>query len=186
MGNIATFDIKKITSIDRITIDRKVLSIDSSDFWGIVDLKTLQNVEKHHWMADGPKVIDSYAEREAISYVTDLWEKDGMTIYVLRNGEHKAVGYIAGRPNPEENLTQRKNVFGIFDLFIMENYRKRGLSKRALGSVYKFARDQDFHEIQAFVPYLDRSGMDFFDRIGFVELYGTLRKERDGRLKPEF
>lgn len=121
---------------------------------------------------------DCLAAKESGAYPAWILEQPLHTLFLVES-ENKVIGFIhleiAETPNYPSVAA---HTFGqIIDLFVLENYRRRGVGKQLIAAAkqWKVSKDLDFLELQ--VLGNNSQAIDFYQKMGLNVARIILRSE---------
>lgn len=113
-----------------------------------------------------------------ISFVKNLIEKDRGTLKYAKVDE-KIVGYILyGWENEALKLYHRRGT--IFDLYVIKEYRGRGIGKKLLNTAIEDLKHHGIEIIQLTVINSNKRAIELYKKFGFEERLKILRLELKG------
>jgi ribosomal-protein-alanine N-acetyltransferase len=95
-----------------------------------------------------------------------------MAYYFVAIVEGKRVGYIGSwltKPNAE-----------ILNLFVLENYRKKGIAKQLLQTIFRICEEQQIEYITLEVRVSNTPALNLYKKLGFTEALKRINYYHDG------
>lgn len=143
-------DEKEIDEVISISVD----TIDESTGWQI----KAEQLDKEHL---------SKALRDIIS-------NEGVVLCAF-DGRMLA-GFVIFGPSGRSVFTQEQTGF-IYDLYVMPNYRGRGIAQRLIANCYKLTKEMGFKTIALNVFARNKPARKLYEKLGFKEYTMVLRKD---------
>lgn len=121
---------------------------------------------------------DYVAVKETGDYLTWIFDQPLHTLFLAESGEY-IVGFIHLAISQTPNYPSlAAHTFGqIIDLFIMENYRRKGIGEKLMSTAkqWMISKDLDYLELQVLAN--NSQAIDFYEELDFSPASLTLKSK---------
>ena len=90
--------------------------------------------------------------------------------------DQKLAGFVIFGPSGRNIFTEERTGF-IYDLYVMPNYRGRGIAQRLIADCYKLTEEMGFKTIALNVFAKNKPARKLYEKLGFKEYTMVLRKD---------
>lgn len=90
--------------------------------------------------------------------------------------DQKLAGFVIFGPSGQSIFTEERTGF-IYDLYVMPNYRGRGVAQKLIADCYKLTEEMGFKTIALNVFSKNKPARKLYEKLGFKEYTMVLRKD---------
>lgn len=112
---------------------------------------------------------------ESKKYFRQKITKKSNFAFVAIDG-NKVVGYIAGGLIKIEDYMKHCKLAEVENMFILEDYRRKGVGKRLMDEMFKWCKSNGIERIRVIASFQNILGINFYKREGFNEYNLVLEK----------
>lgn len=151
----------------------KIRAADRNDLPFITDLAG-KMVDYHRSLDEYYKPLSTYKNLEK-ELAEELADKDSLFLVVEK--DNKIVGYFRGAIEPAPAYTSPKKIGVIYDIYIAEEYRKRGIGEALMKEVLEWFELKNIKNIELSVDARNIAAINFWKKMGFFEYKLRLRRD---------
>jgi ribosomal protein S18 acetylase RimI-like enzyme len=104
-----------------------------------------------------------------------ITDKNSLVLVCIYNEE--VVGYLIGRIENPEDYRKIKSIAEVDNMFILEEFRKKGVGKKLVEGFVKWAKKKDVEKIRVVASSKNKKAIEFYKKFGFVGYNLTLEKD---------
>lgn len=98
---------------------------------------------------------------------------------IVAEVDGKIVGYAMFNPAPFFPFKVKEKWFYITDIYILPEYRKKGIGKALINYIINLAKSQEIKKIKLSVWTFNRNAINFYEKLGFKITGYLMEKDLD-------
>ncbi|MBI4991980.1 MAG: GNAT family N-acetyltransferase [Candidatus Harrisonbacteria bacterium] len=148
-----------------------IRNLQKSDLLGLLNL--IEGMVDYHHEIDG--YYKAFSEYKTLEEDVKFWLNDKDTRSLVAEDNGKLVGYLRAGVERAPDYAIVKKIGIIYDAFVSEKYRKRGIARQLLNEALKWFEIKKAKNIELSVDVRNEAGIRFWKSAGFKEYKFRMR-----------